>query len=190
MGGSAPAANILNYEEKYIDAQHSLRIEEFPVALVSFNTWTTSMFTFPGILSALSFALVALAAANRKEPQWVAGIRAPFSVPTNIRNLTEFYASVPTLWPLYTWAPTDITYKGISSSLNLQNVLTDTWSNIGVTYAGDTYYGNTVDRFSISATAPSATAYVTAIGGEVAISGVDDKYKKIWVRKTSFVVLR
>ena len=185
----------LDYEERVIDAVHSLRrtdrVSSMPGA---FNTYTTSMFTFPGILTGLSFALVQLAAANRKEPQWTAGVRASFSAPTTLRNQVDFfpYTTVPsTLLPgLYTWAQTDIVFKGISYSLNIQNVLTDTWTNIGVTYAGDTYYGATTDRFSISATSPSATAYVAAIGVEVPISCVVEQYKRFWVRKISLVVLR
>jgi hypothetical protein len=189
--GYAVGPYDLEYEDRYIDAKHSLRRVITPTVLPgAFNTYTTSMFTFPGVLTALSFALVALAAANRKEPQWTAGIRASYSAPTNIRNLTEFYTSPPALWPLYAWAQTDIVFKGISYSINLQNVLCDAWSNIGVTYAGDTYYGNTVDRFSIAATGPSASTYIGAIGSEVAISCVIEQYKRLWVRKTSFVVLR
>jgi hypothetical protein len=190
--GSAytPATYDLDYEERYIDSKHSLRRVDNTGSLpASFNTWTTTMFTYPGILTYLGFALIQLADAGRKEPQWVAGIRASFSAPATIRNFTEFFTSVPSLVPLYRWATTDIVYKGISYSMNLQNVLTDTWSNIGVSYTSDTYYGNTVDRFSISATSPSATTYTSNIGGEAAISCVIDKYKRFWVRKTSYTIL-
>jgi hypothetical protein len=180
----------LDLQDRKIDSQHVLRqVDKVTQLPNSFSSYTTQMFTFPGILSYLSFALVALADANRKEPQWTAGIRASYSAPTNIRNLTEFFTAQPGLVTLYKWAQTDIMFKGISYSINLQNVLTDAWSNIGVTYAADAYYGNTVDRFSISATSPSATAYVNAIGSEVAISCVVDRFKRLWVRKTSYVVL-
>jgi hypothetical protein len=43
----------------------------------------------------------------------------------------------------HTWAATDIMFKGISHSINLQNVLCDAISSAGVTYSGDTYYGGT-----------------------------------------------
>ena len=181
----------LDRQDRKIDAVHSLRqVDKIDALPTSYNTYTTQMITFPGILSYLNFALVALAEVNRKAVQWVAGIRAPITVPTNVRNLTEFFTTQPALWALYAWAPTDIIFKGISYSINISNVLTDTWTNIGVTYATDAYYGNAVDRFSISATAPSATAYVSAIGAEVAIACVIDRYKRLWVRKTSFVVLK
>ena len=181
----------IDYEDKPIDSKHILRrVENVTSNPSSFNTYTTSMFTFPGILSYISFALVALAEANRKEPQWVAGIRASYTAPTTIRELTEFFTSVPAAPALYAWAQTDIIFKGISYSINLSNVLTDTWSSIGVTYSADAYWGNTVDRFNISATGPSATAYSNAIGTEVAISCVIDKFKRLWVRKTSYVILR
>jgi hypothetical protein len=152
------------------------------------------MFTFPGILTGLSFTLVPLAAVNRSEPQWTAGVRASFSAPTSLRNQVDFFpfgtnpaSLIPTL---YTWAQTDIIFKGISYSINVQNVLCDSWSLIGVKYTGDAYYGGTTDKFSISATTPSATAYTLAIGTEVPISCVLEQYKRFWVRKISLVVLR
>ena len=186
-----PVTYDLDWEERVIDAVHTLRrVDNTGGVPASFNTYTTSMFTFPGILSYLSFALVALAAANRKEPQWTAGIRASFSAPTSVRNQVDFFTTPPTMATLYTWAQTDIVFKGISYSINLQNVLTDAWSNIGVTYASDAYWGNTVDRFSISATSPSATNYVAIIGTEQPISCVLEQYKRFWVRKTSLVVMR
>jgi hypothetical protein len=186
-----PGGSDLDYQDKAIDAVHSLRQVETPVGTpASFTTYTTSMFTFPGVLSYLNFALVALAAANRKEPQWTAGIRASYTTPARIKNVTEFFTSPPALITLYEWAQTDIVFKGISYSLNISNVLTDAWSNIGVTYASDAYYGNTVDRFSISATSPSASGYVGWIGTDAPISCVIDRYKMWWVRKTSYVVIR
>jgi len=181
---------IVDYEDRQIDAVHSLRRVDRAAALVTYGTYTTRQFTFPAILSYLSFALVALATANRKEPQWTAGIRAAFTAPSAIYEETAFFTTAPAPVLLYTWAPTDILFKGISYSLNLSNVLTDAWTSIGVTYASDAYYGNTVDRFSISATTPSATTYVNAIGTTVPISSVVDVYKKLWVRKTSYVTLR
>jgi hypothetical protein len=186
-----PVDGDVDFDQKPIDAVHALqRVVHVSGAPGSFSTWTTSMFTFPGILSYLSFALVSLAAANRKEPQWTAGIRASFSAPTIVRNYTEYFTYQIGPNTPYTWAQTDIVFKGLSYSVNLQNVLTDAWSNIGVTYASDTYYGNTVDRFSISATSPSATSYVSLIGGEQCISSVVDRYKMYWIRKSSYVVLR
>jgi hypothetical protein len=183
----------VDFEDKPIDAVHTLRKRIEPTTgIATYNEYTTSVFTFPGILSYLSFALVALAEANRKEPQWTAGIRASFSAPTKIRNQTEFYpyASPPPPIALFTWAQTDIVFKGISYSINLQNVLTDAWSNIGVSYSGDAYYGSTVDRFSISATSPSASNYTANIGIEQPIASVVERYKRYWVRKTSYVVMR
>jgi hypothetical protein len=195
MGTSyTPGSWDLDYEDRVIDSTHVLRRIDFTGNQPpQFSTYTTSMFTFPGILTALSFALVRLAVTTRWEPQWTAGIRASFSVPTTIRTQYDFYPPGPTapaLYGLLTWAQTDIVFKGISYSINLQNVLCDTWTNIGVTYAGDTYYGSTTDRFSISATNPSATTYLGWIGTELAISSVADRYKRFWVRKTSFVTMR
>jgi hypothetical protein len=186
----SPIVWDIDYEERQIDAVHSLRKVENSNGLpAAFDTYTTSMFTFPGILGSLSFTLVSLAAVNRKEPQWTAGVRASYSVPTNIRTHTEIFNAtvMPTTPALYGWAQTDVVFKGISYSLNIQNVLTDTWSGIGVTYAGDAYYGSTTDRFSITATGPSASNYMAAIGTEQPISCVIDKYKRWWIRKISYV---
>jgi hypothetical protein len=184
-------ANDLELEEGYIDAVHKIRrvttMSTFPV---SFESYSTQRITFPGILFYLNFALVSLAEVNRKDPQFAVGIRAPFTVPVNVKTVTEFYLSQPGLPTLYTWAPTDIVFKGISYSLNLSNVLSDTWSSIGVTYTADALYGNTVDRFNISATNPSATAYTNAIGTWQAIGCTIDTYKRLWIRKVAYIQLR
>jgi hypothetical protein len=186
-----PVDGNIDYEEKVIDAVHTLRrVNSCGAAIPSFNTTTTQAYTFPGILISLSFALVALAAANRKEPQWTSGVRPAFTVPVRVRNLTEFFWSQPAPIALFAPVSTDIVFKGISYSINIGNVLTDTWSNIGVTYAGDTYYGNTVDRFSITATSFSASAYTSSIGLEAVIACVVDRYKRLWIRKTSYINLQ
>ena len=181
----------LELEEGYIDAVHKVRrvttLASFPVA---FSSYSTQRITFPGILFYLSFTLVSLATANRKDPQFAVGIRAPFTVPATVQTNTEFFTSQPPVPALYIWAPTDIVFKGISYSINLSNVLSDTWSNIGVTYTSDAMYGNTVDRFNISATSPSATNYINAIGTWQAVGCTIDMYKRLWVRKTSYIQLR
>jgi hypothetical protein len=183
--------NDLELDEGYIDSKHKVRrvttLDSFPAA---FDSYATQRITFPGLLYYLSFTLVALADVNRKDPQFAVGIRAPFTVPTNVKTTTEFFTTQPAVPTLYTWAPTDIVFKGITYSINLSNVLTDTWNNIGVTYTGDAVYGNTVDRFNISATNPTATNYVNAIGTWQAIGCTIDTYKRLWVRKTSYIQLR
>jgi hypothetical protein len=183
--------NDLELDEGYIDARHKVRrvttLHSFPE---TFDSYATQRITFPGILYYLSFTLVALATANRKDPQFAAGIRAPFTVPTNVKTTTEFFTEEPALSALYTWAPTDIVFRGISYSINLSNVLTDTWNSIGVTYTSDALYGNTVDRFNISATNPTATNYINAIGDWKAIGCTIDRYKRLWVRRTSYIKLK
>ena len=152
----------------------------------------TREFTFPGLLTYLSFALVALAAANRKDVQYAVGVRAPFTVPTVMLDRTEFFVNQPTYnsVPLFTWAPTDIVFKGLSYTLNIPNVLTNALTGMGVAFSGDAYYGNTVDRFDVAATSPSATAYINLIGSWAAISMTIDHYKRLWVRKTTYVIIR
>jgi hypothetical protein len=181
----------LELDEGYIDAVHKVRrittMSSFPT---SFESYSTERITFPGILFYLSFTLVSLAEVNRKDPQFAVGIRAPFTVPANKKTITEFFTTQPPVPTLYTWAPTDIVFRGITYSINLSNVLSDTWNSIGVTYTGDALYGNTVDRFNISATSPSATNYTNAIGTWQAIGCTIDTYKRLWVRKTSYIQLR
>ena len=180
----------VDFDEKYIDALHKLRrVDRVDVTPVQFDTYTTQSITFPGLLFGLNFALVEMAATNRKEPQWIASIRFPFTVPTQIRTQTEFYWTNPGTTGVIQWRPTDIIFKGISYSLNLQSVLTDAITNAGVTYAGDAYYKNTVDRFSVSATSPSASVYISLIGTEQILSCVVDRYKRLWVRKISLVTI-
>jgi hypothetical protein len=176
-------ATDIDYEDKPIDAVHSLRRTTRAPALATYTTYTTQMISFPAILINMSFALVQLADATRKEPQWTAGVRAGFTTPTKVTCFNAFYRTPPTPDAIYTWKPTDIVFKGISYSINLSNVLTDTWTGIGVQYSADAYYGNTTDKFSITATTPNASGYVAAIGSQVAIQCVIDKYKGLWVKK-------
>jgi hypothetical protein len=188
-----PGTYDLEFEERYIDAVHKLRrvsaLQNYPA---SFDAYVTREFTFPGLLTYLSFALVPLAAANRKDVQYAVGVRAPFTVPTVMIDRTEFFVNPPAYnaVPLFTWAPTDIVFKGLSYTINIPNVLTDALSSMGVTFAGDAYYGNTVDRFNVSATSPSATGYINVIGQWAAVSVNIDRYKRLWVRKTTMVILR
>src|SRR5580765_1446083 len=184
------ATGVVDWEEKPIDAVHKLRrIETVSSTPATFNTYTTQTITFPGILYGLSFALVTLATTTRHEPQWVAGIRTPITIPTQIRIQTEFFWAFINGYTPYQWRPTDIMFKGISYSINLQNVLCDAISNAGVQYASDSYYGNTNDRFSVSATTPTASQYLAAVGTEQVLSSVTSRYKNMWIRKTSYVVL-
>jgi hypothetical protein len=184
-------ANDMSLQEGYIDSVHKVRkvstLSSFPPMMFSYST---QRITFPGILYYLSFSLVNQAAANTKKPQFAVGMRAPFTVPALVWTHTDFWTTEPAVPGLYTWAPTDIIFQGISYSVNLSNVLTDAWSNIGVTYTSDVLYGNTVDRFNISATNPSATTYINLIGSWVPIGCTIDRYKRLWVRKISYITLR
>jgi len=183
----------LEFEERYIDAVHKLRrvstLNAFPA---SFDVYVTREFTFPGLLTYLSFALVALAAANRKDVQYAVGVRAPFTVPTVMIDRTEFFLNPPAYnsVPLFTWAPTDIVFKGLSYTINIPNVLTNALTGMGVQFTGDAYFGGTTDKFNVSATNPSATDYINTIGGWQPVSMNIDRYKRLWVRKTSFVIIR
>jgi hypothetical protein len=181
----------LELDEGYIDSKHKVRrvttLSSFPP---TFESYTTERITFPGILYYLSFTLVTMADVNRKEPQFAVGIRAPFTIPTIKKTVTEFFTTQPAVPGVYIWAPTDIVFRGITYSINLSNVLTDSWSNLGVTYTADALYGNTVDRFNISATTPSATNYINTIGTWQPIGCTIDTYKRLWVRKTSYIQLR
>src|SRR4029077_5267320 len=93
-----PDPNDIGYEDKPIDAVHSLRRTEKAPVLAAYTTTTTQMFTFPAILSTLTFALLALNTTtqpNRSEPQWVAGVRAAFTVPVICYNNNEFFRTSP-----------------------------------------------------------------------------------------------
>ena len=191
VGSNYTAVDLdVDFDEKYIDALHKLRrVDRVNATPATFDTYTTQSVTFPGLLFGLSFALVALAEVNRKEPQWTASIRFPFTIATPITVRTDFSWTTLPAYAAVQWRPTDIIFKGISYSLNLQSVLTDAITSAGVTYSGDAYYGNTIDRFSVSATYPSASAYIGMVGTEQVLSSVVERYKRLWVRKTSLVTL-
>lgn len=183
---------ILDYQERKIDAKHKLRISNrLADGLPDTETiYTTQMFTYPAVLTSLDFRLAALATAGRSEVQWTAGIRASFTIPARLTVVTSYYLSTPAaLEPIF-WVPGDITFKGVSYSLSLSSILYDAWSNVGVSFAADTLYGNIVDRFSVAATYPSATTYVGWIGTSKCISSIVSRYKRIWMRKDVYIIIR
>lgn len=185
-----PTVGVLDYQERKIDSKHTLRIRNslrgVPPVI---TTYGTQMITFPAILQYISFQLVKLAAPNRSAVQFTPGIRSQVAVPTRTITHTEFFFDQPPAVNPIQWRPADIMYKGLSYSISWSNILCDAWTNIGVTYAGDEVYGNAVDRFSIAATAPSASTYVSWIGTNQPISCVIERYKRLWVRKTTYVLI-
>jgi hypothetical protein len=186
-----PDSLTLDYQERKIDAKHKLRIVNRIAALPSAETnYVTQMFTFPALLTSLDFRLAALGIANRSEVQWTAGIRASFTIPAVMNVVTSYYTSRPAPLTPISWAPGDITFKGVSFSISLSNVLYNAWSNIGVTFAGDAQYGNLVDRFSIAATSPSAAGYAAWINTQQCVSSAVSRYKGIWMRKDTFCTMR
>jgi hypothetical protein len=192
QGGPYSPTNLtLDYDERKIDAVHSTRIVNRTANIPpGYSTYETQMITYPAILSSISFGLLALAATNRKEPQWVVGVRSAFTSATLVWTDINFFTSEPAPDPLFTWKPTDILYKGASFSMSISNVLCDTWTNIGVSYTSDAYYGNLIDRFSISETEPSATTYAGAIGTWQTVGSSVTRYKRFWVKKTVQIVLQ
>jgi hypothetical protein len=187
----ATQTSILDWQERKIDAVHKMRIvhtvPEKPAAETSYES---KQFTFPGLLVNLTFKLVAIGTAGRSEPQWTAGVRAAFTKPVAMKTVTEYFYDPPERLAITTWAPGDIIFKGVSYSISLSNLLYDSWNNIGVTFAGDTLYGNVVDRFSISATSPSAATYTSWIGTERCISSSVTRYKKLWRRQSVYITIR
>ncbi len=185
-----PTVGVMDYQERKLDSQHSLRIRNslrgIPPTITTYGTQTI---TFPAILQYISFQLVALATPNRHAVQFTPGIRSQVAVPTRTITNTEFFFDQPSVISPIQWRPADIMYKGLSYSISWSNILCDAWTNIGVTYAGDEVYGNAVDRFSIAATAPSASQYVSWIGTNQPISCVVERYKRLWVRKTTYILI-
>ena len=193
MGAAfTPGSGLVDWEERKIDSKHSLRVQNFiPGIPASFSTFTTQRTTFPAILSYISFQLAAKASpAGSSEVQYTVGIRAAFDAPTILQTNTEFYLTQPQPTSVFTWKPTDVLFKGASYSMNINNVLTDTWSGIGVTYAADAVYGNLVDRFNISSTVPAASTYTSLIGTFQIVSCVIERYKRLWVRKVTYLLIQ
>src|SRR4029077_7958137 len=73
----------LEFDEQYIDSVHKLRrVSSIYTYPTTFDVFVTREFTFPGLLTYLSFALAPLAAPNRSDVQYAVVVRAPFTVPT------------------------------------------------------------------------------------------------------------
>jgi hypothetical protein len=192
-GGYTPPASktMLDYQSRKLDAVHTMRLEEYVPNLPGTRVENSSQnVTFPSILTYISFVPVHLAEVNRSEPQWVAGVRSGFSTWTPTFTHISFWVNKPATTALFVWKPTDVIFKGVSYSISLSNVLTDAWTNIGVTYAGDTKYGSLSDRFNINATVPSASTYTNTIGQQVCIASVVKKYKMLWTREDTYIELK
>jgi len=190
--GSAytPASGVLDYEERKIDSKHTLRVENFVATVPAPEiTYSTQMITFPAILSYISFQLAPVAGTNRYEPQWTAGVRASFTAPAQLQTNINYFLNPPAPLSLFVWKPTDIMFKGVSYTVNISGVLCDSWSNIGVSYGADNFYNGLVDRFSIAATVPSASTYVSLIGSLQRISCTISRYKRLWVMKTTYLTI-
>jgi hypothetical protein len=187
-----PGVHTLDYSERKIDQVHKMRVSNQPTTLPTEITFETRPFNFPALLLTLNFQLVATATAGKHLVQWTAGTRASFTVPTRHQINTSFHAASvkPTPSATISWAPGDITFKGASYSIGLTNLLYNTWTDIGVTYTADTTYGNIVDRFSVTATSPSASTYIGWIGTQQCISSTVTRYKRLWVKKDVFVTIR
>ena len=89
----------LDYEESKIDAVHSLRkVEKFIPLLPMITEYSTQMFTFPGILIVLSFALVPLAVSDEKGAAVDGGVQGELYVRRRrtelIRSFHPSYAGV------------------------------------------------------------------------------------------------
>jgi hypothetical protein len=186
-----PPDLVLDYQERKIDSKHKMRVINSIAALPPNETnYVSQMFTYPGLLTSLSFQLVAIGTANRSETKWTAGTRATYQVPIIVRVLTEYFNTIPTALDPISWATGDITFKGISYSVQLTNMLFDTMDNVGVTFAGDTLYGNLVDRFSVTETSPSASYYLNNWSGtEQVIACSVERYKRLWRRKTTYAFM-
>lgn len=187
-----PDIFTLDYNERKIDAVHKMRVFNTPVSLPTEVTFETRPFNFPALLLTLNFQLVETATANKRLVQWTAGTRASFTVPTRHQINTTWHAAnaKPSPSATISWAPGDITFKGASYSIGLTNLLFNSWTDIGVTYPGDIVYGNVVDRFSVSATSPSASTYIGWIGTQQCISSTVTRYKRLWVKRDVYVVIR
>jgi hypothetical protein len=186
---ATPPANALDWNERKIDAVHKMRVVNYPTVAPLEITYETQNFTFPALLLNLDFKLVALATSGRSEVQFTAGTRAAFTIPVKLQINTSWSWSQPQPSAVINWAPGDITFKGVSYQISLSNILYNAWSNIGVTFAADAYYGNIVDRFSISATGPSVTTYISWIGTYQCVSSTVTRYKRMWKKQDTLVLI-
>jgi hypothetical protein len=74
-----PITYDVDFDEKPIDAVHKLRrVVRVSGVPGGFSTWTTSMFTFPGILTSLTFALVSLGSREQEGAAVECGDRGEF----------------------------------------------------------------------------------------------------------------
>jgi hypothetical protein len=187
-----PVDGVLEYQERKIDAKHKMRVVNSVALPVANQTeYASQLFTYPGLLISLSFQLVAIAAVDRSETRWNSGVRAEYTVPTTVRVLTEYFTSLPVAFEPISWAGGDISFKGISYSVQFSNLLFDDLNSVGVTFANDALYGNAVDRFTVSATVPSASYYLNNWQGtEQIVACTVDRYKRLWRRKTTYAYMK
>jgi hypothetical protein len=196
MGGSyTPGSDVIDYDEKELDDTRVLRVEyKLPAGLpAAYDTYEPAVRRFPALLTDIVVEKIQLADdANgddryevRAFPVW----RPGFSLETNYRVRTTFHTSPPTPDTIFAIVTQDIVYNGISFQVNIPNVLNDSLSGIGVSFSADGVYGNLTENFSVSASTPSATSYDGQIGTEKVIASKVQPWRRLWVKRTTFLTL-
>jgi hypothetical protein len=197
MGSSyTPPSGTIDYDESEINDVYSLRkvfslIGGTPPA--SYDTREPGTFYFPALLTGITVAVVALAdtvdADPRNEVNWQPVWRPGFSMDVNFIVTTSFHLSDPGPDTQYVIRTNDIVFKGISFQVNLPRVLNNALSSVGVAFSGDALYGNLTENFSVSASVPSASSYTSAIGSTQVIASKVSRWRLLWVRRTTKLLL-
>ena len=201
--GSAytPPSGVIDYDESELDDQYTLR-KVFslpggvgtPTLPASYDSTEPGSFYFPGTLTNIVVAVVALATVGddddpRNEVNWQPVWRPGFTMDVNFIITTSFHLTAPSPDTQYVIRTNDIVFKGVSFQVSIPRVLNNALTTIGVTFVGDALYGNLSENFSVAASVPTATAYNAAIGTTQVVASKVAPWRRLWVKRTTKVVL-
>jgi hypothetical protein len=119
-------------------------------------------------------------------------IRSAFKQKVPARLEISYHETEPTPDPtLYQWLPDDVFYDGIHFNLRISNVLHNAISITATTSSSNPTWGATGETFTLAASAPTYSQYVSDIGDEKLVDEDITRWRNnLWRRVKTYVELR
>lgn len=180
-----PSANplILELRESPRTKYTKQRITSYLLTLPESKVeYKDGRYPFPTLLFDIDTTVVELTT-GRSEVQIEYDDRAAPTAPAKFRVTTSFSTTPPPEVTVYVLGIRDISFRGISYQLGINNVLSDEITT-EVQFTADERYGDLEEGKTFSATTPSATEYQNDVIGTYQIVGATiDRWRgSIWTR--------
>jgi len=164
---------------KYTKARITSYLTDLPASKVEYRD---GRYPFPTLLFDIVTTVVELTT-GRSEVQVEYDDRAAPTAPAKFRVTTSFHDEPPPEVDVYVLGIQDISFRGISYQLGINNVLSDEITT-EVQFVADDRYGDLDEGKTFAATTPSATEYQDEIIGTYKIVGATiDRWRgAIWTK--------